>query len=261
MKAPKQLLTLALVASAAACAALMVERPPEEDAELRLDRGLFALDAGRYSDAFDDLAWVYSRCAGHQAGSRALIALAALELDGRNPRARPGVGTELLGRVIRDPATARWLRPLAETTFLTSLALGAPRPSDREPEPGARDDAPDDPPDRDTAAAPDTTGGAVEEPDQEALRARVLPAAVPAPDGAPARVHGCGRAVAAEIETPPALPELPGPSMAVLLMRSEAGRDSLALRADTLQAELAAVREQLQATEDELERIRKTLKP
>lgn len=297
MRSPILLLVLSLVALAAGCAALTPAPPPEQNAELRLDRGLAALEAGRYTRAFDDLAWVYTHCAGRAAGGHALVALAALELDPRNLAARPDVGTELLGRVIRDPGTPDWLRPMAETAFLTGLALGAPHPEGiPEPDP-AMDTArmaellepadsleppPLEPADSLHRPDPLEPADSTEQPDstEHADRAEQTdpadvppatpegqaPAEVTAPDPAPAdmeRAFGCGPHVPADDpdRVASSLPILPGPSMATTLARSEAAREFALGRVGALERELATVREQLQATEAELERIRRTLKP
>lgn len=254
MKSPKQLMVLAVGLVIGGCAPLMTERPEEMDARHRLDRGLAALDAGAYPAAFEELTWVYAHCPNREAGLQALVALAALELDARNETARPRVGTELLGRVIRDPGTPHWVRPIAETTFLTALALGAPHPGDADP----HDDADHDEADLHHAPPPpaplaDTaltdTPGVADTP-------RALEPA-----------YGCGASIAtgepigaeAMAETP--LPTLPGPSMAALLTRAEARRDSLSMTTESLQRELAAAQAELQATREELERIRRTLQP
>lgn len=274
MSRPKQLLVLVVLLAAGGCAALGTERAPERNAQLRLERGLSALNAGYYTEALDDLAWVYSHCPGREAGVHALTALAALELDPRNRLARPALGTDLLGRLTQHPGTPRWNRPLVETTFLTALALGAPHPA-------PVDTAAADTAVADTAAGLTVPGDTVAGDDVElagepladveaAERAAAERAAAgedphraalqePAPDVEP--VYGCGPAVDAEGWVAPVLPTLPGPTMVALLRDAELERDSLAVRVDTLTKQLTAVREQLTATREELERIRKTLKP
>jgi hypothetical protein len=279
MKSGPQLLLAALIIALGGCAALMPRPPAERDATVRLDRGLTAYDAVRYQEAREELTWVYRHCPGRQAGSQALAALAALELDPRNRDARPAVGTELLGRLIQDPAVPQWSRPLVETGFLVSLALGAPHPDHHpstepiatDPDPGA--EPAETPPDTAAADAP-----AGEEPAEEpagepvpvdsgaAAPAPAAPVAVavapePLDPAAVQDVYGCGPVVEVEGWYAPALPELPGPSMAVMLSEMQSERDSIAMTADTLRQELAAAREQLAATREELERIRRTLKP
>ena len=264
MTSPRQLTIFAAALVIGGCAALTPDRPEDRDARHRLDRGLSALEAGAYAEAYDDLAWVYSRCPGQETGSRALMALAALELDPRNRQARPAVGSQFLAEAIQDPGAPRWARPLTETGFLTALALGAPHP-DRSAPPA--DTAAADTAIADSATVagspsrgPDLTRTPATDADPRGHRVALDPALQGSGDEA-LPVYGCGDAVAREGWTPPALPTLPGPSMAALLSSAEAGRDSAMVRADTLQAELARVRDQLAATRAELERIRKTLKP
>lgn len=247
MTAPKRLLIPALVATLAGCAAITPGRAPEQDAEQRLDRGLAAIGAGLYAEAFEDLAWVYSRCHGRQAASHALAALAALELDPRNPAARPHLGTELLGQVIQEPGAPLWVRPLAESAFLAALALGAPHPESAGPGMDGHDHAGEQSPMSDSGPYLDERPGV-----HPALGVTI------ADQGT---VYGCGRAVRTEGWVAPVLPALPGPSMAELLASAQQRRDATAARADTLSQELALVKEQLEATRAELDRIRETLKP
>lgn len=275
MKSPTLLLLASLVALAAGCAALTRAPPPEQNAELRLDRGLAALEAGHYAQAFDDLAWVYSHCSGRRAGTQALVALAALDLDPRNRAARPAVGAELLGRAILDPGTPNWLRPMAESAFLTALGLGAPHPEGhRPPEPDVDPEGDVDPeaaadPEADVDPDADVDPEAALDPDSavDSVPAVEPGADMAGGDMAPMAAEaafGCGPVVALEdgvTRTARTLPTLPGPSMATLLARSEASRDSVAAGAEALRIELATVRQQLAETEAELERIRRTLEP
>ena len=253
MKAPIRLLAPALAASVAACAALSPERPPEQNAELRLDRGISAVEAGFYSEGFDDLAWVYTRCTGREAGVRALTALAAIELDPRNPAARPPLGMELLGQVLQDSTAPRWIRPLVETSFLAALALGAPHPLER------AEQAESDPLEEEHAAhdADLQEPGGHEHPALEAERSSTGTAGPVLMEA----VHGCGPVLDPTRRVAADLPTLPGPSMAELLASAADRRAAAVARSDTLQAELSSVKAQLQATREELERIRKTLKP
>lgn len=254
MKPPRLLLIIAVATAMGGCASLTPAGSEELDARHRLDRGLSALEAGAYPAAFDDLAWVYSNCWGREAAAHALLALAALELDPRNERARPSVGTDLLGRAITGPGTPRWARPLVETSFLTALALGAPHPGEpddaHEVERAPGEPAPDEHPEDEHPASEEH---AADEP------ATTAEAALDPPS--PGSASGCGRVVDAEGWIAPPLPVLPGPSMTDLLARAESRRDSLAIRTDFLQRELNAALEDLQATRAELERIRRTLNP
>lgn len=255
MKSAFQLIGAVLLLAVGGCAGVVPGHPEGEDARLHLDRGLAAVAAERYRDAFDELTWVYTRCAGHEAGTRALAALAALELDPRNPAARPDVGSELLGRLIQDPGLPQWTRPLAETGFLTALALGAPHPEGPVRSPETDSAAVD------SAAVGSAVLGSAAVADAP-TRAPIRPTRVPAPAGeTDSSVYGCGATVAEEDWQAPRLPRLPGPSLAAMLTDTQLERDSLAVRADTLQQELITAREELAATQEELERIRRTLKP
>jgi hypothetical protein len=273
-------LVLAIV-SAAGCATLGPP-PPDQDASVRLAAGLAALDAGRYAESFDELVWVLASCPDRQAGLHARVALAALELDPRNPVSRPGVGAELLGELIQSPGTPDWLRPLSATAYLLALGLGAPAAADTaapadEPAPApAVVDEPHHPvaPEVPAAPAPDT--------------GPVLPAADTRPPGEPVRepedpvqaagdpvqaaeltpvvtsrrpVFGCGPLLEKEPEVVAELPVLPGPSLAALLAETERDRDRVEELARAMESELDRLRLELAEARSELERIRRTLRP
>ncbi len=244
-------IALGLLPLLAGCAALLRAPPPELDATLRLSAGLEALDEGRHSQAYEELAWVATSCAGRAAGLEARVALAALELDPRNPVGRPEVGTELLGQIILGTRTPEWIRPIAESTYLLALALGAPEPEEAEPidaEAEVERPLPIPPP------ADDRTPE-----DQEQ---REPPASPPPVEPVPAEgVHGCG-SVLEETDTPTlVLPLLPGPSLVEILAEAEAGRAQAEERIQALEAELERIRLELAQTRGELERIRRTLQP
>lgn len=280
MMRPRHLLAAATLLVLGACSALQPDPPIERDAAHRLDRGLAALDAGRYQEAFADLAWVYTHCPGHARGAEALVGLTALELDPRNRAGRPAIATDLLGRIIREPESPDFVRPLAESAYLMALALGAPEAPGRvatQPAPdmpqvplGAQP-APEPPPaaarqPADTAraapaaaaeadsAAPARTAGAV-----AVAEVRAPAALQPATDTGP--VHGCGARIDPRGWVAPQLPLPAGPSLVALLAQAERTRESAAGEAATLRQELAATQQKLRETEAELERIRKTLKP
>lgn len=248
------------------------ERSPEQDASHRLERGLAALDAGLYREAFDDLAWVQAHCPDRVAGARAVAALAAVELDPRNETGRPGLGTALLGRFIQDPARPEWAVPLAETSYLLARGLGAP-PAEGEPRPEV---AEVDTATADSVPAVSADSVPVESADSVAsdtVTADSLGAPSPAVDSPRVRLedvlppraseaaYGCGAAVDTASWTPPPLPQPPGPSLLEVIATLEGQRDAMASRADTLVSEVATLRRRLTETENELERIRKTLRP
>lgn len=259
-----QLLMLALLLATGACTLVTTATPPREDAADRLERGLLALDAQQYRTAFDDLAWVYARCAGHERGVHALAGLAALELDPRNRAGRPAVGADLLGRLLTQPGPPQWLLPLSESAYLMALALGAPPAAS----PGAAvDGVPGDTMRTDTVRGDTTRPAPIgREPspaiaDTTAATDGAAPATPTPRPWAGEPVAGCGPATADEDWVAPALPTLPGPSLVALLAEMEASRDSAASHSAALNAELEALRQRLQETEQELERIRRTLRP
>ena len=255
------LLTLSLTLAIGGCTFLQEELPPEQNAALRLEQGLAALDAGLYSEAFDDLAWVYSRCPRHEAGHQALAALAALELDPRNDLGRPDLGTQLLGELVQRPGTAEWVRPMAETTYLMALVLGAPPAGGKRggsADPGAAGG--------NQVGAQDTMAAGDESLAGAEISAR--PRALPGWDGESSpreqaydSAYGCGQLIDRPDRSPEPLPQLDGPSLVALLASAESQRDAAVQRADTLEAALATARQELAETRTELERIRKTLQP
>lgn len=254
---PRHLLLTVLLIGLGACSALRPDISLDQDAEHRLERGLAALDAGRYGEAFGDLSWVYTHCPGRARGIEALVALSGLELDPRNEAGRPGVATDLLGRLLREPGAPGYVRPMATSSYLMALALGAP-PAPADPNlaaPGGTTEGMPAPAEPDTVV-PVTPAARPDTPAVRIVRAEHVldePAAEPA--------HGCGAPITVEGWVTPRLPELPGPSLVALLEQAERARASTAAEASTLRAELEAARQRLAETEAELERIRKTLKP
>ena len=251
MMPPRHLLVFAALLTLSACAALRTEPPIERDAGYRLDRGLAALEAGEYADAFQELAWVYTHCPDHSRGAEALVAMAAMELDPRNDAARPGVATDLLGRVIREATSPGFVRPLAESAYLMARTLGAPAaPSWVAPEStGAAAPAGQVVADSAVPAVPGAAGGPV----------TGVADILGSPAGEPA--HGCGARIAREGWVAPRLPDLPGPSLVSQLATAEQAREASSAEVARLRAELQAAQQRLAETEAELERIRQTLKP
>jgi hypothetical protein len=235
---------LALLLITTGCAALR-SAPPEQNAELRLAQGLSALDAERYHEAFDQLAWVYSHCSGREAGLEAAMAMAALELDPRHPTGRPEVGMQLVAALVLDPTTPGWVRQIARTTYLLGLGLGAPAVGSPTASPGPGTEVRTD----EQASSPADTLPAVAAPPPRQAEAGAAP------------VFGCGPVLREAGPAPTELPTLPGPSLAAMLAESEAERAAEAARAATALEELTRLRRELTETRAELERIRRTLRP
>lgn len=235
-------LALALLLSGGGCATLQPAPPAERDAALRLDLGLAALHDGQHRAAFEELAWVMTHCPDREAGLYARYALVALELDPRNPDGRPEVGMQIISELILETSTPEWLLPLANTTYLLGLGLGAPAPDVEGPVEDPAEDLPEELPEE--LAVPEARTAAATRTND-----RVRP------------VYGCGAPVDTAIRPAAALPVLPGPSLARMLTMAETERDTAAARARDLSVELETLRRELEATRAELDRIRRTLRP
>lgn len=97
----------------------------QSDERVRFDSGIKALAAGDYVAAHRDLAWVAERFAHEDDGQRAILVLAAMELDPRNPARRPDSGSDLAGTFLALPDRDGWIDPVAQTLYLLGLELGA----------------------------------------------------------------------------------------------------------------------------------------
>lgn len=90
----------------------------------RFEAGVRALKAGNYAVAHGDLAWVAQNSQHEKEGRRALLLLAGLELDPRNPNRRPEVGADLAAGYSRLTDRDEWMDPLASTLYLLGTELG-----------------------------------------------------------------------------------------------------------------------------------------
>lgn len=95
------------------------------DADERFDAGMRALGNGDYGTARSDLAWVAEHFNHETVGQRALLILAAVEMDPRNPNRRTDVGSDMAASFLRLPERDTWVDPVAQTLYLQSLELGA----------------------------------------------------------------------------------------------------------------------------------------
>ena len=172
------------------CATL--KAPFESRAEARFEEGLTALGRGEYRIAHEHLSWVAQHHSRETYGQQALLTLAAMEMDPRNPTRRLGVGADLAAGYLRLPEKAGWTHSVAQTLYLLGLELGA-----------AEDRA--------------------ERAERQAERTARLP-------------------------------NLPGPTVTARLRTIEQERDRFARRVDALEKQLAE-------KEQELERIKKTIRP
>lgn len=115
-----------LVAAAAymtvGCATVRsVWQTPDED---RFKAGVRALAGGDYAKAHAELRWVAQHYANEDPGQRAMLILAAVELDARNPARRPEVGADLAATYLRLPDRDDWLDGIAQSLYLVGLELG-----------------------------------------------------------------------------------------------------------------------------------------
>lgn len=91
----------------------------------RFKTGVQALSNGDYNTARSELSWVAQHYSGNDEGQRALLILAALEMDPRNPTRRTDVGADLAASFLRLPERDTWVDPVAQTLYLLDLELGA----------------------------------------------------------------------------------------------------------------------------------------
>jgi hypothetical protein len=107
-----------------ACATLR-GAPSEPDPNIRLGRGLAALDSADFHVAYDVLSSLYAQYQDRPVGREALLALAAVAVDPRNPDRRLDVGANLLQRYFADGDVAPAEAPALRALYLLTLELGA----------------------------------------------------------------------------------------------------------------------------------------
>lgn len=94
------------------------------ESEDRFKAGVRALERGDFAAARSDLTWVAQNYRHAKEGQRALLVLAALETDPRNPTRRIDAGAELAASYLRLEKRDEWLQPIAQTVYLVALELG-----------------------------------------------------------------------------------------------------------------------------------------
>jgi hypothetical protein len=116
-------MVLAVTLSAASgCATFAGNREPDPAGDLAA--GLEASAAEDFAGARALLLPVYRQHWASPVGQQALLALAALEVDPRNPERRPEAAAELLARYLGIEAAPEWTVPVAESLYLVALELG-----------------------------------------------------------------------------------------------------------------------------------------
>lgn len=220
------LITLTAVGCAGVLESLGLDRGPGE----MLEQGSRALDAGDFREASEIFRYLAARCHSGEAGESAVLALAAAELDPRNPSGSPAAAAQLAARYLQIPSPPPAGLAHARTLYLLALELGAP-------------------PVREPFAPVLLTGAPAREEPASTWRPaeRFESCGVPEPSSADRR-----------------LPEHPGPPLRARLDRVSAHRDSLAHRLDSLSAaaddRARRLRARVDSLEAELERIRALLR-
>lgn len=206
---------------------------PEAEAVGRLAAGAAALDQANFSAARTDLGWVYTRCPATDDGRAALLLLATAHLDIRNQNRNPGLAAALAAHVAAIAESAPVQRSLGQSVFLLALEQGAP--------------------------APDTA------PLEEASAAVRRAATGCSADGPRASITLLEAAASdpgdTERPNPSWLPTLPSASVTDRLGAVEAERDSLFARVAELQEQVRELTGRVAVQQQELERIRRTLRP
>lgn len=117
-----------LVSSATACASVRSYlRAPSPEPETRYTSAVEALDGAHFRNARADLAWLVGRCEAGRWGRRALLLLAAADLDPRNPHRSPEEAARLAGLYLRLPWAERDAAPLANSLYVLALDLSPGR--------------------------------------------------------------------------------------------------------------------------------------
>ncbi|MGH7466763.1 MAG: hypothetical protein ACRENP_02145 [Longimicrobiales bacterium] len=94
-------------------------------ADQRLAVGIEAFQRGDYVTANEELGWVVERYGDEGIGRQALLAVAAVEMDPRNPQRRLALGAELIGSYLRLDEHPDWVMPAAQTLYLMSMEMVA----------------------------------------------------------------------------------------------------------------------------------------
>jgi outer membrane protein assembly factor BamD (BamD/ComL family) len=111
---------LALALSACASIGSMLK-----NGEDHYEAGLRAFKAGDYAGASEHLSLVAGDAPEDKKGRQALLMLAALEMDTRNPNRRLALGSDHAGSFLKLKGTEPWMSSIAQTLYLMSVELGA----------------------------------------------------------------------------------------------------------------------------------------
>ncbi|HEX6588975.1 MAG TPA: hypothetical protein VF039_08130 [Longimicrobiales bacterium] len=258
---------LLLTAALSACSLAGTGSPSGETGRARaIAYGMAALDEGDYALAANQLAPVAAICPVDELGARALLLLAAAELDGRNAESRPDAAAELAAFHLARSHPEDWAGAMAEQLYLIALDLGAdPIPADAIPDAGViwtryletadGGEPMGDEQESDTLAA--TEDGAAEDGAARAARRRTAAAIAADAEAGP-------RCRVPDVRDGFVMPELERTPLARRSAAAQPGQQPAAgLSSDVraLQAEVQRLRAELASREQELDRIRRTLRP
>jgi chemotaxis protein histidine kinase CheA len=230
---------------AAGCASLPgIERLDPED---QLTQALAALERQDFTSAYNQFTQVYERHWNEPVGQRALLAMAAVEMDPRNRERRLYVGADLAARSLQLPDAPAWSIPVSQTLYLLAAELGAAE------ERTARAEAEKEEAERKAVQAErekEQTEAEKQSVEAEARRAKAQARQSQA-EAARAKAEA-KQAKARPAPKPRSLPKLPGPSVTARTQELRNERDKLANEAQVLRKRLAE-------REEEIERMRETL--
>jgi hypothetical protein len=106
-------IAVGLLLPLAGCATLGgLDRP---GAETALRHGLESYEQQDFQTAYDQLSWIYANFWDRPVGERSLLALAAVELDPRNPGRRLREGADLASWYPTLPFRSAWQIPVSRT--------------------------------------------------------------------------------------------------------------------------------------------------
>jgi hypothetical protein len=205
---------------------------PEAEAAGRLSAGAAALEIGNFSAARTDLGWVYTRCPASDDGRTALLLLATGHLDPRNAQRRPDLAAALAAHAADLAPSGSPVASTATAIYLLATEHGA-LPPRAEPLEEARRGA--------REAGPGCSS------DEPRASIALLESAVPSDGAADGAIDW--------------LPDLPSASVPDRIAAAVGERDSLAARVSELEEQVRALRDRVAIQQQELERIRRTLRP
>lgn len=109
-------------------------RPAEQ-----FDGGLALADQGDLVAATERLVEVREVCGDSPLGRQALLLMSVMQLDGRNENRNPSLAAELSATYLALSSIFPWTSPIAEGVYVLALEMGASVPSLSRADSGARD--------------------------------------------------------------------------------------------------------------------------